>query len=64
MRSSTRSTAFLAVLAVAVFTGTTAVAAPITLPVSPLFIQYTNNEQFSLTNSIHSTNAATGAPHE
>ena len=62
MRSSTRSTAFLAVLAVAVFTGTTAVAAPITLPVSPLFIQYTNNEQFSITNSIHSTDAATGAP--
>ena len=61
MRSSTRSTAFLAVLAVAVFTGTTAVAAPITLPVGPLFIQYTNDEQFSITNSIHSTDAATGA---
>jgi len=25
-------------------------AAPITLPVGPLFIQYTNDEQFSLTN--------------
>src|SRR4026208_505368 len=61
MRSSTRSTAFLAVFAVAVFTGTTAVAAPITLPVGPLFIQYTNDEQFSITNSINSTAAATGA---
>ena len=61
MRFSTRFTAFLAVFAVAVLTGTTAMAAPITLPVSPLFIQYTNNEQFSLTNSIHSTDATTGA---
>ena len=61
MRSSTRSTVFLAVFAAAVLTGATVMAAPITLPVSPLFIQYTNDEQFSLTNSIHSTNATTGA---
>lgn len=61
MRSSTRSTVFLAVFAAAVLTGATVMAAPITLPVSPLFIQYTNNEQFSLTNSIHSTDATTGA---
>ena len=55
MRSSTRSTVFLAVFAAAVLTSATVMAAPITLPVSPLFIQYTNNEQFSLSNSIHST---------
>ncbi len=61
MRSSTRSTVFLAVFAAAVLTGATVMAAPITLPVGPLFIQYTNDEQFSLTNSIHSTNATTGA---
>jgi len=61
MRSSTRSTVFLAVFAAAVLTGATVMAAPITLPVSPLFIQYTNNEQFSLSNSIHSTNPTTGA---
>ena len=59
--SSTRSTVFLAVFAAAVLTGATVMAAPITLPVSPLFVQYTNNEQFSVTNSIHSTNATTGA---
>jgi hypothetical protein len=58
---STRSTVFLAVFAAAVLTGATVMAAPITLPVSPLFVQYTNNEQFSVTNSIHSTNATTGA---
>ena len=57
----TRSTVFLAVFAAAVLTGATAMASPITLPVSPLFIQYTNDEQFSLTNSIHSTDATTGA---
>ena len=57
----TRSTVFLAVFAAAVLTGATAMASPITLPVSPLFIQYTNNEQFSITNSIHSTDATTGA---
>jgi hypothetical protein len=45
----------------AVLTGATVMAAPITLPKSPLFIQYTNNEQFSLSNSIKSTNATTGA---
>jgi hypothetical protein len=61
MRSSARSTVFLAVFAAALLTGATAMAAPITLPVSPLFIQYTNNEQFSLTNSIQSTDATTGA---
>ena len=61
MRSSTRTTVFLAVFAAAVLTSAIAMAAPITLPVSPLFIQYTNNEQFSVTNSIHSTNATTGA---
>jgi len=61
MRSSTRSTVFLAVFAAAVLTGATVMAAPITLPVSPLFVQYTNNEQFSLSNSIHSTDATTGA---
>jgi hypothetical protein len=61
MRSSARSAVFLAVLAAAVLTGATVMAAPITLPVSPLFIQYTNNEQFSVTNSIHSTDATTGA---
>jgi hypothetical protein len=61
MRSSTRSTVFLAVFAAAVLTSATVMAAPITLPVSPLFIQYTNDEQFSLSNSIHSTDATTGA---
>src|SRR5260370_40964842 len=61
MRSPTRSTVFLAVFAAAVLTGATVMAAPITLPVGPLFIQYTNDEQFSLTNSIHSTAATTGA---
>ena len=61
MRSSTRSTVFLAVFAAAMLTGATVMAAPITLPVSPLFIQYTNDEQFSVSNSIHSTNATTGA---
>jgi hypothetical protein len=61
MRSSARSTVLLAVFAAALLTGATAMAAPITLPVSPLFIQYTNNEQFSLTNSIQSTDATTGA---
>lgn len=61
MRLSTRSTVFLAVFAATVLTGATVMAAPITLPVSPLFIQYTNNEQFSLSNSIHSTDATTGA---
>ena len=63
MRSSTRTrfTVFLAVFAAAVLSGATVMAAPITLPVSPLFIQYTNDEQFSVSNSIHSTNATTGA---
>jgi len=61
MRSSTRTTVFLAVFAAAVLTGATVMAAPITLPVSPLFVQYTNNEQFSLGNNIHSTDATTGA---
>src|SRR5579864_8316833 len=61
MRSSTRCTVFLAVFAAAVLTGATVMAAPITLPVGPLFIQYTNDEQFSVTNSIHSTDATTGA---
>ena len=61
MRSSARFTVFLAVFTAAVLTGATVMAAPITLPVGPLFIQYTNDEQFSLTNSIHSTNATTGA---
>lgn len=61
MRSSIRCTVFLAVFAAAVLTGATVMAAPITLPVGPLFIQYTNDEQFSVTNSIHSTNATTGA---
>jgi hypothetical protein len=55
MRSSTRSTVFLAVFAAAMLTGATVMAAPITLPVSPLFIQYTNDEQFSISNSILST---------
>jgi hypothetical protein len=55
MRSSTRSTVFLAVFAAAVLTGATVMAAPITLPVSPLFVQYTSNEQFSLSNSIQTT---------
>jgi len=62
MRSSTRSTVFLAVFAAAVLTGATVMAAPITLPVSPLFIQYTSNEQFSVSNSIQSTDATTGDP--
>ena len=63
MRSSTRTrfTVFLAVFAAAVLTGATVMAAPITLPVGPLFIQYTNDEQFSVSNSIHSINATTGA---
>jgi hypothetical protein len=61
MRLSSRSIVFFAVFTAAVFTGATAMAAPITLPVSPLFIQYTNDEQFSVTNSIHSTDATTGA---
>src|SRR5690242_7061952 len=60
LRSSTRSMVFIAVLTAAVFTSATVMAAPITLPVSPLFIQYTNNEQFSLSNSIHSTDPTTG----
>ena len=61
MRSYTRFTVFLSVFVAAVLTGATVMAAPITLPVSPLFIQYTNDEQFSVSNSIHSTNATTGA---
>ena len=61
MRSSTRSTVFLAVFAAAVLTGATVMAAPITLPVSPLFIQYSSNEQFSVSNSIPST-TPTGTP--
>lgn len=61
MRSSTRPTVFLAVFAAALLTGATVMAAPITLPRSPLFIQYTNNEQFSPSNSIQSTTPA-GAP--
>ena len=61
MRRSTRSTVFFAVFAAAVLTGATVMAAPITLPVSPLFIQYTNNEQFSVSNSIPST-TPTGTP--
>jgi hypothetical protein len=60
MRSSTRSTVFLAVFAAAVLTGATVMAAPITLPVGPLFVQYTGNEQFSVSNSIFSTDATTG----
>lgn len=59
-RSTIRSTVSLAAFAATVLTGASAMAAPITLPVSPLFIQYTNNEQFSITNSIHSTDPATG----
>jgi hypothetical protein len=61
MRSSTRSTVFLAVLTAAMLTSATVMAAPITLPAGPLFIQYTNDEQFSVSNSIHSINASTGA---
>src|SRR4030081_675358 len=61
MRSYTRSAVFLAVFAAAVLTGATVLAAPITLPVSPLFIQYTNDEQFSISNSILSKDATTGA---
>jgi hypothetical protein len=61
MRSYTRSAVFLAVFAAALLTGATVMAAPITLPVSPLFIQYTNNEQFSISNSIPST-TPTGTP--
>jgi len=61
MRLTARSTVFLAVFAAAVLTGATVMAAPITLPVGPLFIQYTNDEQFSVSNSIHSTNATSGA---
>jgi hypothetical protein len=52
MRSYTRSGVFLAVFAAAVLTGATVMAAPITLPKGPLFIQYTNNEQFSASNKI------------
>jgi hypothetical protein len=62
MRSSTRSTVFLAVFAAAVLTGATVMAAPITLPVGPLFVQYTGNEQFSASNSIQTTDATTGLP--
>src|SRR6266446_73123 len=61
MRSYTRSAVFLAVFAAAVLTGATVMAAPITLPVGPLFIQYTNDEQFSISNSILST-TPTGTP--
>ena len=56
-RSTIRSTVSLAAFAATVLTGASAMAAPITLPVSPLFIQYTNNEQFSLSNSIQSKDA-------
>ena len=59
-RSTIRSTVAMAAFAATVLTGASAMAAPITLPVSPLFIQYTNNEQFSITNSIHSTDPSTG----
>lgn len=62
MRSSARFTVFLAVLAAAVLTGATVMAAPITLPVGPLFVQYTGNEQFSVSNSIQSIDATTGLP--
>jgi len=58
---STRSTVFLAVFAAALLTGATVMAAPITLPLSPLFVQYNNNEQFSISNSIQTT-TTTGAP--
>ena len=62
MRSFTRSTVFLAVFAAAVLTGATVMAAPVTLPVgSPLFVQYLNNEQFSISNSILTT-TPTGTP--
>jgi hypothetical protein len=61
MRPYTRFTVFLAVFTTAVLTGATVMAAPIELPVSPLFVQYTNNEQFSVSNSIFSTDASTGA---
>jgi hypothetical protein len=61
MRSYTRSGVFLAVFTAAVLTGATVMAAPITLPKSPLFIQYTNNEQFSAGNNIQTT-TTTGAP--
>ena len=61
MRLSVRLTVFLAILAVALLTGATVMASPITLPVGPLFVQYTNDEQFSISNSIHSTDATTGA---
>ena len=57
---STRSTVFLAVFAAAMLTGATVMAAPITLPVSPLFVQYTSNEQFSLSNSIPSSTTPPG----
>src|SRR5882762_1261874 len=59
MRSSARSTVFLAVFAAAVLTGATVMAAPITLPVSPLFVQYVNNEQFSAGNKIPTNGALT-----
>lgn len=62
MRSSARFTVFLAVFAAAVLTGATVMAAPITLPVGPLFVQYTGNEQFSVSNSIQSIDATTGLP--
>lgn len=61
MRSSIRYTVSLAVFGAAVLAGAaTVMAAPITLPLGPLFIQYTNDEQFSITNSIHSTSATGG----
>jgi len=60
MRSSARSTVFLAVFAAAMLTGATVMAAPITLPVSPLFVQYVNNEQFSAGNNIPTNGALTG----
>lgn len=61
MRSFTRSGVFLAVFAAVALAGATVMAAPITLPRSPLFIQYTNNEQFSASNSIQ-TVTSTGTP--
>jgi PEP-CTERM motif-containing protein len=60
MRSYTRSGVFLAVFAAAVLTGATVMAAPITLPTGPLVIQYSNNEQFSISNSIASTVGGAG----
>ena len=61
MGSYSRSGVFLAVFTAAMLTGATVMAAPITLPSSPLFIQYTNNEQFSASNSIQTT-TSTGTP--